>query len=59
MDNFDISHSEKDFLGGGRRGKEAGGASLGDLNENYYYLHLIIRYQSHAKDWHGNAARKP
>ena len=31
MDNFDISHSEKDFLGGGRRGREAGGALLGDL----------------------------
>ena len=31
MDNFDISHSEKDFLGGWRRGREAGGALSGDL----------------------------
>ena len=31
MDNFDISHSEKDFLGGGRRGREAGGALSGDI----------------------------
>lgn len=38
MDNFDISHSEKDFLGGGWRGREAGGALLGDLI-------MILHYQ--------------
>ena len=31
MDNFYISQSEKDFLGGGRGGREAGGALSGDL----------------------------
>ena len=31
MDNFYISHSEKDFLGGAGGGREAGGALLGDI----------------------------
>jgi hypothetical protein len=31
VDNFYISQSEKDFLGGGRRGREAGGALSGDI----------------------------
>ena len=38
MNNFYISHSEKDFLGGGRRGREAGGALSG-------YLITILHYQ--------------
>lgn len=31
MDNFYISHSEKYFLGGRRREREAGGAFSGDF----------------------------
>ena len=37
MDNFYISHSEKNFLGGGRRGREAGGALSGDLITILHY----------------------
>ena len=37
MDNFYISHSEKDFLGGGWRGREAGGALSGDMITNSHY----------------------
>jgi hypothetical protein len=71
VDNFDISHSEKDFLGAAGGGKEAGGALSGDCHRNAVWMTLLlsmqmianshyqISYQSHAKDRHGNAARKP
>jgi hypothetical protein len=67
VDNFYISHSEKDFLGGGGEGKRrvvlyrgtlSSQCCLDDIvNEND--SHSIISYQSHVKDRHGNASRKP
>jgi len=67
VDNFDISHSEKDFLGGGGEGKRRVVHYRGTLSlqcglddiVNRIDSHSIISYQSHAKDRHGNAARKP
>jgi hypothetical protein len=46
MDNFYISHSEKDFLGGGRRGKEAGGALWGDCHRNAVWMTLLLSMQT-------------
>ena len=42
MDNFYISHSEKDFLGGCWRGREAGGALLGDCHRNGVWMTFQI-----------------
>ena len=67
MDNFYISHSEKDFLGGGGEGKRRVVHYVGTLSSqccldyivNENDSHSIISYQSHVKDRRANAVRKP
>ena len=71
MDNFYISHSEKDFLGGAGGGErrvvhyrgtlssQCGLDYIVIVSSNDNDFSLSISYQSHAKDRHGNTARKP
>ena len=67
MDNFYISHSEKDFWAVGGEGERRVVLYRGTLSSqcgldyivNEIDSHSIISYQSHAKDRHSNASRKP